>query len=77
MMLVIDEYRIDKATQVIVDAMREFSKAMRECAATVGKNNFITGEISGDNKYGSVFVGRGRQAHCTSPSTSATKAAPP
>lgn len=61
-MLDIDGYRIDKATQVTVDAMGEFSKAMRECAATVGKNNFfITGEISGGNTYGSVFVGRGRQ----------------
>jgi alpha-1,3-glucan synthase len=62
MMLDIDGYRIDKATQVTVDAMGEFSKAMRECAAAVGKNNFfITGEISGGNTFGSVFVGRGRQ----------------
>ena len=62
MMLDIDGYRIDKATQVTVDAFGDFSQAMRECAANVGKDNFfITGEISGGNTYGSVFLGRGRQ----------------
>jgi alpha-1,3-glucan synthase len=62
MMLDIDGFRIDKATQVTVDALGDFSQAMRECAASVGKNNFfISGEISGGNDYGSIFVGRGRQ----------------
>jgi alpha-1,3-glucan synthase len=62
MMLDIDGYRIDKATQVTVDALGDFSQAMRECAATVGKDNFyITGEISSGNTFGSIFVGRGRQ----------------
>lgn len=62
MMLDIDGYRIDKATQVTVDALGDFSHAMRECARKVGKNNFfITGEISGGNTYGSIFLGRGRQ----------------
>ncbi|KUJ12806.1 alpha-1,3-glucan synthase Ags2 [Mollisia scopiformis] len=62
MMLDIDGYRIDKATQVTVDALGEFSHAMRECARAVGKENFfITGEISGGNTFGSIFLGRGRQ----------------
>lgn len=61
-MLDIDGYRIDKATQVTVDALGDFSQAMRECARTVGKENFfISGEISGGNTFGSLFIGRGRQ----------------
>jgi hypothetical protein len=42
-----DGFRVDKATQVIADTFGDFSQAMRECAANVGKDNFfITGEIS-------------------------------
>ena len=66
MMLDIDGFRIDKATQVTVDALGDFSEAMRQCAQIVGKKNFfITGEISGGNEYGSVFIGRGRQPDMT------------
>ena len=66
MMLDIDGYRIDKATQVTVDALSDFSVSMRECAQSVGKENFfITGEVSGGNQYGSVFIGRGRQPDMT------------
>lgn len=62
MMLDLDGYRIDKATQVTVDALGEFSHSMRECARKVGKENFfITGEISAGNTFGSIFLGRGRQ----------------
>ena len=62
MMLDIDGFRIDKATQATVDALGDFSQAMRECAQKVGKDNFfITGEISGGNVFGSVYLGRGRQ----------------
>ena len=70
MMLDIDGYRIDKATQVTVDALGDFSQAMRQCARNVGKENFfITGEISGGNTYGSVFIGRGRQPDMTPTTT--------
>jgi alpha-1,3-glucan synthase len=46
-MLDIDGFRIDKATQGTVDALGEFSHAIRECARGVGKENFfIPGEIT-------------------------------
>ena len=62
MMLDIDGFRLDKATQITVDALGDFSSAMRECASAVGKENFIiTGEIAGGNNFGSVYLGRGRQ----------------
>ncbi len=62
MMLDIDGFRLDKATQITVDALGDFSSAMRRCASTVGKKNFIiTGEIAGGNNFGSVYLGRGRQ----------------
>jgi alpha-1,3-glucan synthase len=62
-MLDIDGFRIDKGTQVTVDALGEFSHSMRECARSVGKENFfITGEISSGNTFGSIFLGRGRQS---------------
>jgi alpha-1,3-glucan synthase len=61
-MLDIDGYRIDKATQVTIDALGDFSQSIRQCARNLGKDNFfITGEISGGNTFGSLFVGRGRQ----------------
>jgi alpha-1,3-glucan synthase len=44
MMLDVDGYRIDKATQVTVHVLGDFSEAMRQCAQIVGKENFfITG----------------------------------
>jgi alpha-1,3-glucan synthase len=62
MMLDIDGFRLDKATQITVDALGNYSSAMRECASMVGKDNFlITGEIAGGNNFGSVYLGRGRQ----------------
>lgn len=58
----IDGFRYDKATQVTVDALGDISSAYRECARSVGKNNFfIPGEITSGNTLGSVFLGRGRQ----------------
>lgn len=58
----IDGFRIDKALQSTVDALGEFSDAMRQCARSVGKDNFfIPGEITGGNTLGAVYVGRGRQ----------------
>lgn len=61
-MLDIDGFRYDKAIQSTVDASAEFSDAMRQCARSVGKENFfLPGEITGGNNIGSVYLGRGRQ----------------
>ncbi|KAJ5420316.1 hypothetical protein N7465_002835 [Penicillium sp. CMV-2018d] len=58
----IDGFRYDKATQATVDALGDMSAAYRECARAVGKKNFfITGEITGGNDFGSIYLGRGRQ----------------
>lgn len=61
-MLDIDGFRFDKATQVTVDAQGEFGKHIRECARTLGKENFfMPGEITGGNSFASIYLGRGRQ----------------
>ena len=58
----IDGFRYDKATQSTVDALSDMSSAYRECARNVGKENFfISGEITGGNQFGSVYLGRGKQ----------------
>ncbi|KAE8351049.1 hypothetical protein BDV28DRAFT_162594 [Aspergillus coremiiformis] len=58
----IDGFRYDKATQATVDALGDISHAYRECARSVGKDNFfIPGEITGGNNFGSIYLGRGRQ----------------
>ncbi len=68
LMLDVDGFRIDKATQITVDALGDFSASIRECARSVGKDNFfIPGEITGGNTFGSVYLGRGRQANMTVP----------
>ncbi|KAL4758187.1 alpha-1,3-glucan synthase Ags1 [Aspergillus foveolatus] len=60
----IDGIRYDKATQATVDALGDMSKAYRECARAVGKENFfIAGEITGGNTFGSIYLGRGRQSN--------------
>ncbi|KAJ7777588.1 modular protein with glycoside hydrolase family 13 and glycosyltransferase family 5 domains [Mycena maculata] len=57
----IDAIRIDKSTQVTVDALAEWSSGTRSCAANLGKKNFyITGEVTGGNTFGSIYLGRGR-----------------
>ncbi|WVW86411.1 hypothetical protein I302_108457 [Kwoniella bestiolae CBS 10118] len=57
----VDGIRIDKATQVTVDALAIWSNHTKECAAAVGKNNFfIPGEITGGDSFGAVYIGRGR-----------------
>ena len=62
MMLDIDGFRLDKATQITVDALGDFGHSVRECARRVGKQNFfIAGEIAGGNTFGSIYLGRGRQ----------------
>lgn len=53
----IDAIRIDKATQVTVDALADWSTSTRSCAASLGKNNFyITGEVTGGNTFGALYV---------------------
>ncbi|OJJ64734.1 hypothetical protein ASPSYDRAFT_84729 [Aspergillus sydowii CBS 593.65] len=60
----IDGFRYDKATQATVDALAEMSMEYRKCARAVGKENFfISGEITGGNTFGSIYLGRGRDAN--------------
>ncbi|KAF7323001.1 Modular protein with glycoside hydrolase family 13 and glycosyltransferase family 5 domains [Mycena chlorophos] len=57
----IDAIRIDKATQVTLDALAEWATSTRACAAALGKKNFyIPGEVTGGNTFGSLYLGRGR-----------------
>ncbi|KAI0748206.1 glycoside hydrolase family 13 and glycosyltransferase family 5 domain-containing protein [Daedaleopsis nitida] len=57
----IDAIRIDKATQVTVDALAEWASSTRACAAALGKTNFfIPGEVTGGDTFGSLYIGRGR-----------------
>ena len=57
----IDAIRIDKSTQVTLDALSQWSTATRSCAADVGKSDFlITGEVTGGNTFGALYIGRGR-----------------
>ncbi|CAK47606.1 CAZyme family GH13 [Aspergillus niger] len=58
----IDGFRYDKAIQSTVDALADISNTYRECARSVGKENFfLPGEITGGNNLGSIYLGRGRQ----------------
>ncbi|KAF9464738.1 modular protein with glycoside hydrolase family 13 and glycosyltransferase family 5 domains [Collybia nuda] len=57
----LDAIRIDKATQVTVDALAAWSSGTRACASALGKKNFlITGEVTGGDTFGSLYIGRGR-----------------
>jgi alpha-1,3-glucan synthase len=65
-MLDIDGFRVDKALQVTLDSLGEWSEHMRDCARQVGKENFyIPGEIVAGNSYGSLYIGRGQQTNQT------------
>jgi alpha-1,3-glucan synthase len=65
-MLDIDGYRVDKALQVTLDSLGEWSEYMRDCAKQVGKENFyIPGEIVAGNSFGSLYIGRGQQTNQT------------
>ncbi|KAL9588903.1 MAG: hypothetical protein Q9203_002289 [Teloschistes exilis] len=58
----IDGFRVDKALQVTPDRLAEFSTWQRQCARQHGKENFLmVGEIVGDPKLASIYVGRGKQ----------------
>lgn len=53
----IDGIRVDKATQMTVDALASWSASTRACATAVGKNNFfIVGEITGGDTFGSLYM---------------------
>jgi alpha-1,3-glucan synthase len=44
----IDAIRIDKATQMTLDALADWTTATHACAKAVGKNDvFIPGEVTG------------------------------
>lgn len=52
----IDAIRIDKATQVTVDALSQWTAATRQCATKLGKKNFyITGEVTGGDTFGALY----------------------
>jgi alpha-1,3-glucan synthase len=52
-----DAIRIDKATQVTLDAIAEWASSTRACAAKLGKKNFfITGEVTGGDTFGSLYM---------------------
>ena len=52
-----DGIRIDKATQVTVDAMATWATGVRQCASEMGKNNFfISGEVTGGNSFGALYM---------------------
>lgn len=57
----IDAIRVDKSIQVTLDAISAWAQHTRSCAGTVGKKNFlITGEVTGGDTFGSLYLGRGR-----------------
>ena len=51
-----DAFRIDKSTQVTVDALADWTSTTRQCAYKLGKKNFyITGEVTGGDTFGSLY----------------------
>ncbi|KAF8843644.1 glycoside hydrolase family 13/glycosyltransferase family 5 protein [Paxillus ammoniavirescens] len=57
----IDAIRVDKSTQVTVGGMTAWATATRACATKIGKSNFyITGEVTGGDTFGALYLGRGR-----------------
>jgi alpha-1,3-glucan synthase len=52
-----DAIRVDKATQVTLDALSGWAAATRACAYNLGKQNFlITGEVTGGDTFGSLYM---------------------
>jgi alpha-1,3-glucan synthase len=51
-----DSIRVDKATQVMRDALSKWAAGVHTCVAAVGENNFITGEVTGGNTFGSLYL---------------------
>ena len=53
----IDAIRIDKSTQVTVDALADWASSTRACAAALNKTNFyIPGEVTGGDTFGSIYL---------------------
>jgi alpha-1,3-glucan synthase len=53
----IDAIRVDKATQVTVDALADWASGTRACASNLGKKNFfIPGEVTGGDTFGSLYL---------------------
>ena len=53
----IDAIRIDKSTQVTVDALASWASSTRACAANLNKTNFyIPGEVTGGDTFGSIYL---------------------
>ena len=58
----IDGYRIDKAVQVTIDSLADFSSYQRQCARNFGKENFLViGEVVADPTLAAAYIGRGKQ----------------
>lgn len=52
----IDAIRIDKSTQVTVDALADWASSTRACALKLGKKNFyIPGEVTGGDTFGALY----------------------
>jgi alpha-1,3-glucan synthase len=52
----LDAIRIDKSTQVTVDALADWASSARQCATKLGKKNFyITGEVTGGDTFGALY----------------------
>ncbi|KAF5368145.1 hypothetical protein D9615_010206 [Tricholomella constricta] len=48
---------------VTVDALSHWASSTRQCASALGKKNFlITGEVTGGDTFGALYIGRGRTA---------------
>ena len=53
----IDGIRIDKSTQVTLDAVAAWTSSVRNCATNLGKKNFyIVGEVTGGNTFGALYM---------------------
>ena len=53
----IDAIRIDKATQLTLDAMTSWTTSTHACAKALGKNNFfIPGEVTGGDRFASLYM---------------------
>ena len=61
-MLDIDGFRMDKGEEITVDAQGEFADYIRQCAISLGKENFfIPGEIVSGSTFGNIYLGRGKE----------------
>lgn len=64
----LDGIRLDKATQVTVEALAEWASAARSCAKQLGKNNFyVPGEVTGGDTFGALYMSVGSAPSCSSP----------